>query len=287
MVLNLQRRRGRRDLPRICGRATSVSITLGAFVLLIAYALVTHAADDSRLNADAASIVAGLDPRVAGSLSRISGLERRLLALRSYLRAGDTLPARWSWSEAEIRAYEQSQEFRDAQAELDRVIEAFAAAFPGYTLYVNRQVRSLDVQIERWNTNRSVEEAAQALLSELRQARPDRSVGRDGEWLRRKLTDWTPTVPVTLAAPGLSAHGQSRAFDFQVERGGTLVAGTEAERAAQDWDAAGWTERLKEVIARASTHLRGPLVTPREPWHYVYEPKAPSPGASEPPEAGR
>ena len=286
MFLNLQR--GCRALKRrICGRTATVSITRGAFVLAVAYAAVTHATDDSRLTADAASIIARLDPRVAASLAHISGLERRLLALRSYLRAGDTLPARWSWSEAEIRAYEASQEYRDAQAELDRVVEAFAVAYPGYTLYVNRQVRSLDVQIERWNTNRSVDEAGRALLIELRQAYPDAPADRGGEWLLDRLVNWTPAVPVTLAAPGLSAHGQSRAFDFQVDRDGSLVAGTEVEHAARDWDAAGWTERLKKVVTRASSRLRGPLEAPHEPWHYEYRPKAPSPAASEPPETGR
>ena len=188
MFLNLQR--GCRALKRrICGRTATVSITRGAFVLAVAYAAVTHATDDSRLTADAASIIARLDPRVAASLAHISGLERRLLALRSYLRAGDTLPARWSWSESEIRAYEASQEYRDAQAELDRVVEAFAVAYPGYTLYVNRQVRSLDVQIERWNTNRSVEEAGRALLIELRQAYPDAPADSGGEWLLRQACE--------------------------------------------------------------------------------------------------
>jgi hypothetical protein len=77
-------------------------------------------------------------------------------------------------------------------------------------------------------------------------------------------------VPVTLAAPGLSAHGQSRAFDFQVERDGVIVAGTDAEHTTRDWDTPGWTQRLKTLITRTSTRLHGPLESPREPWHYVY-----------------
>ena len=64
-------------------------------------------------------------------------------------------------------------------------------------------------------------------------------------------------MPVTLAAPGLSAHGQSRAFDFQVERAGVIVAGTDAEHTTRDWDAPGWTQRLKEVVTRTSTRLQG------------------------------
>ena len=168
--------------------------------------------------------------RESDTLARIPDLGRRLLALRSYLRAGSTLPARWSWSEQEIRDFEQSQEFCDAQAEVDRVVAAFAAAFPGYTLYVNREVRSLDVQIERWNSNASVDAASRTLLDDLRRASAQRAPGKGADWLQDSLTSWTLAVPVTLAAPGLSAHGQSRAFDFQVERDGTIVAGTEAGR---------------------------------------------------------
>jgi hypothetical protein len=251
------------------GRPTRVSIACAASVLLVA-GTATGGGAEPALAQDAAAIATRLDPRVRHALERIPDFGRRLLALRSYLRADATLPARWSWSEQEIRDFEQSQEFRDAQAELDRVVTAFAAAFPGYTLYVNRQVRSLDVQIERWNSNASVEAASQALLADLRQASTRRSPGRGTDWLREQLAGWTLAVPVTLAAPGLSAHGQSRAFDFQVERNGTIVAGTEAEHAERDWDAPGWTQRLKDVVARASTRLHGPLESPREPWHYVY-----------------
>jgi len=278
---------GRRTRDRICGGTGRLSIAIAASVLLIAGAAPARADDETRLRADAATIASDLDPHVAETMKRIPDLGRRLLALRSYLRAGSTLPARWSWSEQQIRAFEQSQEFRDAQAELDSVVTAFADAFPGYTLYVNRQVRSLELQIERWNENASVDAASKALLADLAHApRPRRTKDRP-DWLQRRLAEWTLAVPVTLAAPGLSAHGQSRAFDLQIERDGQLVAGTEAERAAQDWDASGWTARLRCVVRRVSSHLHGPLETPHEPWHYVYAPDTeppahPDPGAPSP-----
>ncbi len=153
---------------RMCRRRARLSIAGVAGALLVACpaAAPARADDDSRLHTDAAAIAAGLDPRVASTLAAIPDPGRRLLALRSYLRAGDTLSERWSWTAEEIRRYEQSQEFRDAQAELDLVVAEFAATNPGYTLYVNRQVRSLDVQIERWNGNPSVGAAAQELLSD-------------------------------------------------------------------------------------------------------------------------
>lgn len=266
----VHRRDGRHAKTGMWSRTATVSIAFAASVLLVAGTAIGDGVDDHGLTEDAAVIAAQLDPRVRDTLERIPDLRRRLLALRSYLRAGSTLPERWSWSEQEIRDFEQSHESRDAQAELDRVVTAFAAAFPGYTLYVNRQVRSLEVQIERWNINASVDTASQALLTDLRKEYARQSPGKHADWVRGVLAGWTLAVPVTLAAPGLSAHGQSRAFDFQVERDGTIVAGTEAEHAGRDWDAAGWTQRLKDVVARASARLHGPLESPREPWHYVY-----------------
>ena len=240
------------------------------------------AVDEARLRADAVTVAARLDPRVAGTLARIPDLGARLLALRSYLRAGSTLPQRWSWTEQEIRDFEQSQEYCDAHVELDRVVAAFASAHPGYTLYVNRQVRSLDLQIERWNDNASVDAASEALLNELKQARAPRRRTESPDWLQRTLAGWTLAVPVTLAAPGLSAHGQARAFDFQIERDGVLVAGTETARAAEEWDTPGWTERLQDVVRTVSSRLHGPLEAPHEPWHYVYVPDS-RPPAQPPP----
>ena len=268
---------------RMCRRLARLSIAGVAGVLLVACpaAAPARADDDSRLLADAATIAAGLDPRVASTLAAIPDPGRRLLALRSYLRAGDTLSERWSWTAEEIRRYEQSQEFRDAQAELDLVVAEFAATNPGYTLYVNRQVRSLDVQIERWNGNASVGAAAQELLTTVRPVTWHTAASKAANWLQRVLADWTPPAPVTLAAPGLSAHGQSRAFDFQVQRGSEIVAGTEAARAAQEWNASGWTERLRAAVLCAGPHLHGPLEAPLEPWHYVYS------GSGPPTEAAR
>ena len=96
-----------------------MSIACAAFVLLVAGPAAGRNASDSELAVDAATIARHFDPRVAGTLPRIPDLGRRLLALRSYLRAGPTLPERWSWSELEICEFERTPEFRNAQAELD------------------------------------------------------------------------------------------------------------------------------------------------------------------------
>ncbi|TQD50977.1 hypothetical protein FKV25_02975 [Lysobacter aestuarii] len=208
----------------------------------------------------------------ASTLRDIDGLPRQLLALRSYLRAGD-LDARWSWTEAEIAAYEQSPAHEEALAALAWAQARFAERNPGFSLYVNTRVRSLDTQVERWNTNASVGVAAEAMA----QAAPGAcasSPAKFADWAR----GWRPDPPANLAAPGLSAHGQGRAFDFQVMQGDVLVAGTDSRRIDADWIHGGWARRLAEVMAE-SPAFEGPLRSPREPWHYAYaadEPAAPA-----------
>src|SRR5580693_1296327 len=70
----------------------------------------------------------GVDPRALATLSRVNGLDRRLLALRAYLRAGDTLAARWSWSQQQLAAYPSTPEGIAAAADIDTVERAFASA---------------------------------------------------------------------------------------------------------------------------------------------------------------
>ena len=48
---------------------------------------------------------AGFDARVLDTLRQIAVPNRRLLALRAYLRAGDSLAARWSWSQQQLSDY--------------------------------------------------------------------------------------------------------------------------------------------------------------------------------------
>ena len=221
------------------------------------------------------AIAARLDPRVAEGLPSIDGSDRRLLALRSYLRSGRQLGEHWSWTEAEIDAYRQTRGYRDLQDEIERVRSAFAAANPGYELWVNPQVRSFDVQVRHWNENASVREAAanlaaatQSMISEpsFRALSPEAAVAAVEEFLR----DIRPAPAPTIAAPGLSPHGQLRAIDFQVWSNGRVVAGTDSGEIAAAWDAAGWTARLEAAVRAASPHFVGPLATPREPWHYTY-----------------
>jgi len=226
-----------------------------------------------------ARLAARQDPRVAEALARIDDTGRRLLALRSYLRSRDHLAERWSWTQEQIQAFEGSAEHRDLQAEIERVQEAFSRDNPGFELWVNPQVRSLDRQIESWNGNESVGAAAAQLLTDALElvGRADFGAGqaeRAHHALESFLVAYRPVPTPTVAAPGLSPHGQMRAVDFQVHQGDRIVAGPRTATIATDWDETGWSSRLDAAVRAASHRFIGPLATPREPWHYTYTPES-------------
>jgi len=224
-------------------------------------------------------IAARQDPRVADALARIDGTGRRLLALRSYLRSADRLAERWSWTQEQIEAYEGSDEHLALQAEIERVRAAFSRENPGFELWVNPQVRSLDRQLESWNTNESVTEAAahvfQAALALLDEPSfPADDPARARAALESFLSSHRPSPVPTVAAPGLSPHGQMRAVDFQVHQEDRIIAGPRSATIAAEWDDAGWSARLDAAVRAASSRFVGPLASPREPWHYTYAPEA-------------
>lgn len=217
------------------------------------------------------------DPRVAATLARIDGTERRLLALRAYLRAGTDLAGRWSWTTQQIEAFAQSPENRTMQAEIENVRAAFAAANQGFQLWVNPQVRSLDTQLTNWNHNDSVARAGAQLLEAFvkwRQSAVDAALtGAAATGAARKfLMDFVPSPTPNLAAPGLSPHGQMRAIDFHVKQGERTVAGPVSATIARDWEAAGWAKKLAAAVSAGSDHITGPMAVPFEPWHFTYMP---------------
>jgi hypothetical protein len=225
------------------------------------------------------SIGAQLDPRVAQTLVRLEGTGRQLLALRSYLRSVSHLAERWSWTRDQIEAFEGSTEQRDLQQEIDRVRAAFVAANPGFELYVNSQLRSLDVQVEHWNSNESVKAAAEEILvaAQVLIASPGFPADRPElarQALKTFLSGHRPVPTPTIAAPGLSLHGQMRAIDFQVHQGGRVIAGPITATIATDWAAAGWAAKLDAAVREASDKFVGPQATPPAPWHYTYVPEA-------------
>jgi len=217
------------------------------------------------------------DPRVAAALARIEGTDRRLLALRGYLRAGTGLVQRWSWTAGQIAAFGSSPENQAIQAAIARVRQAFVAANPGFDLWVNPEVRSLDVQLNNWNSNQSVARAAAGLSIAFEswvntaaiRAMPAADARRAAEQF---LVGFVPKPIPTLAVPGLSPHGQMRAIDFQIRKDGKTIAGPRSATIASEWDGAGWTRKLNDAVRVGSSHFHGPLESPREPWHYTYSP---------------
>lgn len=206
------------------------------------------------------------------ALSQIPDPGRRLLALRSYARFRAPLVTRWSWTAEEIKAYQGSAEQTALLKEVGEISAHFAEANPGYELYMNTKVRSLDEQIRKWNKNKSVGVAAEEILKTWMEefSAGDRTSKQFWAWLRR----FKPTKRPFLAAPGLSRHGRARAIDFQIKKDGKIIAGTSAGDIEASWRADGWDEKLKASIAAAGPSFRGPLTSPDEPWHYDYEPKA-------------
>ena len=130
---------------------------------------------------------------------------------------------------------------------------------------MNVQVRSLEVQLDGWNGNASVGEVAtllwQAANDELgKTTYPPRPNRQASVAFASFLEGWSPPLAVNVAAPGLSPHGQARAFDFQVERDGTLVADTDASRIEATWEGQGWARRLAAAVSAASDKFHGPLL---------------------------
>jgi hypothetical protein len=222
------------------------------------------------------ALTSKLHPHARDALRRIEGRDRQWLALRAYLRAGDQIEARWSWTQQQIDEFKKTSEYAALLQAVDAVRARFAAANPGHMLLVNTTARSLDTQIERWNENASVAHGARALRGALTQALaqpsyPDSPTASAQAELDRLLQGWFPPKPVGLAAPGLSLHGQLRAIDFAIHKQGRIVAPTTLASVQPIWHGQGWSRKLQH--ATAGTGFIGPLQTPDEPWHYEYRPQ--------------
>jgi len=243
--------------------------------LLAAVAFATPAVGANDLAAYLTAVSSQLDPRAAETIVRLEGSGRQLLAARAYLRSAEVLSGRWSWSKQQIDDYQGSPAQALLNAEVDRVRLEFELENPGFTLFVNPQVRSLDLQIEHWNSNASVAEAAEELLVSATAflesgaiAEANTPVGDDA--FANFLLAHTPVPAPTIAAPGLSPHGQMRAVDFHVETAGNTVAGPDTQTIESVWVAAGWRDKLSAAVIASGAEFVGPLEKPDEPWHYSY-----------------
>ena len=249
----------------------------GLLCLALATQPICAQAADDTLNAHLAAVRSMLDPRAASALAQIEGTGRQLLAARSYLRVGPNLAERWSWSDVEIATWQDSPAQSALDAAVARVRTAFESANPGYTLHVNPEVRSLEIQLERWNTNPTIASASAALADAAALAVQSQGFPAPGTALAQTafgdfLRAFAPSPTPPLAAPGLSAHGQMRAVDFVVKQGERIVAGASTADIAAIWTGQGWAERLNAAVLASGAPFAGPLRIPAEPWHYDYRP---------------
>ena len=235
------------------------------------------AAAQGNINAYINAAAQRLDPKVAGAVAQIEGTPRRLLALRGYLRGRAGLKTKWSWTAGEIASYKESAEYKAALAEVEQVKAKFTEQNPGYSIEVNTEVRTLEAQIASWNRTASVGQAADSLFAAVQKelAAAAYKEQPDEASLRRFqnfLSNHSPAVAPTVATPGLSQHGQLRAFDFKIRQGSQIIATTDSATIKDVWDAQGWTRKLNAGVTAASRKFAGPLTSPREPWHYTYIP---------------
>jgi hypothetical protein len=245
-----------------------LSFLLTAFLLMVTSP--SWAVDSTILQN---ALAKNLPAMAADALAKIPDAGPKLLAARSYYRSIVHLDSRWSWDEAKIAAFQDSAEQKALLAEIERVAQHFSQSNPGYTLYANTKVRSLDQQISSWNSNASVIAAGESLLAALANE-SSISMAADNIKLPEQLKNWlsayAPKPSPNLAAPGLSAHGQMRAIDFQIEKNGALIAPADTAKVDSVWRAQGWDAKLKTSIIEAGPAFQGPLLSPDEPWHYTY-----------------
>lgn len=253
-------------------RSVSGLLSALATVALLLVGLASKVVAEDAISLDA--LLAKLAPPPSGQvLTQIPDSGRKLLALRSYVRYGANIVARWSWTKEQIKAFRGSPEQQALEAEIAAVNKHFRAANPGYEIYVHGTVRSLDEQIASWNKNDSVKKGAEEILAAYKAA-----FGEDGlepekidaRKLHAWLRDFKPSKRANVAAPGLTLHGRASAIDFQVMKNGRIHAGANSKQVESVWRAEGWDRKLKASIEVSGPSFSGPLTNPDEPWHYDY-----------------
>lgn len=236
------------------------------------------ATPEEKLKAYVDEIEKGLDTQIQGALTGMPLMERRVLAVRGYLRFSSmkrgSIADNWAWSSQDMEEFKKSAEFTRMRSAVSDVKSTFAAQNPNHTLSVDPdKVRSLEQQVGLWNQNASVQKLGRELIGKLKktlETLPDTPDATSLEAFRKVLVEAGLSGSPTNATPGLSQHGQAKAFDFVVMKGSEVIAGTVTATSKEKWDDAGWTAKLKKAVQGAGDHFVGPLASPYEPWHYVY-----------------
>lgn len=256
---------------------TAVTVCILAVPMMRGVATAQNVTDE-QLRSYADGLVPELPEFVQATLERIPDFRRRLLAMGTYFRKLESLESEWAWTHNEAADFKLTEEYARMLVEIEKVKQTFAERNPGYKLQVNIGARSLQAQLRSWNTVRSVRRSANDFADSCRAAMSDTllfSPTPDSIALKRfrgflERCELPEEGVPSVAVPGLSKHGQLRAFDFKIVKGGRLIAGTTTATIPSRWDEPGWTGKLREAIAACSDRFEGPLSAPYEPWHYTY-----------------
>jgi hypothetical protein len=242
------------------------------------------ASAEEKLKAYVDEVEKSLESRIQGALIGMSLMDRRVLAIRGYLRfpsmGRGSIAANWAWSNSDMEEFKKTAEFTKMKSAVADVKTAFAASNPGFTLGVDPdKVRSLESQVDLWNQNATVQRLGKELKTKLLKALetlPDTPDEASLKAFKKVLVEAGLSGTPSNATPGLSQHGQAKAFDFVVSKGRDVVAGTVTANLQEKWEDAGWTAKLEKAVQDAGDRFLGPLASPYEPWHYIYKDAAPT-----------
>jgi hypothetical protein len=227
-----------------------------------------------KIKALIAAVAATLPAQVQQTLPKIDGLPLQTLALRRYLRIGNTATEKWAWTQQQYDNFNLTF----AAVELRRSIEAVKTKFegdnPGYVLGIAAKFRPLDHQIRNFCASAKVRTAAgmlgQAVLTEIK-SYPDKVDPRITEQFRRFLKSYhfSKKDEPSVAVPGISDHGRAQAIDFIVYKDGKQIAGPSVADIAPIWAGQGFGAKLNQAVRGSANHFKPDhLMTPFEPWHY-------------------
>jgi hypothetical protein len=239
-----------------------------------AVAVASENSADGKIKALMSAVATTLPGQVQQTLPKIQGLPLQVLALRRYLRIGNSATEKWAWTEQQYAEFNLSY----AAVELRQSIEAVKAKFegdnPGYILKTAAKFRPLDRQIHNFCASAKVRDAAvllgKAVLTEINSYADridDRAVGKFREFLRSY--QFSKHDEPSVAVPGISDHGRAQAIDFVIYKDGKEIAGPSTAQIKSIWTGQGFGEKLNQAV-RGSANLfkRDHLKVPFEPWHY-------------------
>ncbi|WP_406693804.1 hypothetical protein V5E97_22475 [Singulisphaera sp. Ch08] len=129
-----------------------------------------------RLITYANDIVTGLTTPIQGALNSMPSMDRRVLAIRGYLRfpamGRGSIVDNWAWTNTDMEDFKKSTEFTRMKEAVEDVKSTFASRNVGYSLGVDPdKVRSLETQVTLWNQNPTVQTLGLELRNLLRIAR--------------------------------------------------------------------------------------------------------------------